>query len=140
MATILKPFTWFYHAFGINSVYDTGRNAWLIITCRALRMIAHGANSLILALFFSELGFTDYRIGIFMTLTLLGDVFLGGFLTLVADRLGRRRILVWGSFLMVFSGIAFANFENFWILLSAAVFGVVSATGGDFGPFRSIEE
>lgn len=38
------------------------------------------------------------------------------------------------------TGIIFASFENFWILLFAAVVGVVSATGGDFGPFRSIEE
>lgn len=38
------------------------------------------------------------------------------------------------------TGIIFATFENFWILLFAAVVGVVSATGGDFGPFRSIEE
>lgn len=41
---------------------------------------------------------------------------------------------------MVFTGLMFAVFENFWILLFAAVIGVVSATGGDFGPFRSIEE
>ena len=41
---------------------------------------------------------------------------------------------------MVFSGIMFATFENFWILLSAAILGVISVTGGDFGPFRSIEE
>ena len=75
-----------------------------------------------------------------MTLTLLGDVFLGGFLTLIADRVGRRKVLIGGSFLMVLSGTVFANFENFWVLLMAAVLGVVSATGGDFGPFRSIEE
>lgn len=41
---------------------------------------------------------------------------------------------------MVLSGATFAVFENFWILLFAAVVGVVSATGGDFGPFRAIEE
>ncbi|KAJ9627943.1 hypothetical protein H2203_003162 [Taxawa tesnikishii (nom. ined.)] len=41
---------------------------------------------------------------------------------------------------MVTSGAVFAIFENFWILLLAAVVGVISATGGDFGPFRSIEE
>lgn len=41
---------------------------------------------------------------------------------------------------MVLSGIAFALVENFWILLFAAVVGVISATGGDFGPFRAIEE
>lgn len=75
-----------------------------------------------------------------MTLTLLGDVFLGTFLTLIADRVGRRNILLGGSFLMILSGIVFAFFENFWILLVAAVFGVISVTGGDFGPFRSIEE
>lgn len=45
-----------------------------------------------------------------------------------------------GSGLMVLTGCIFAYFENFWILLFAAVIGVVSATGGDFGPFRSIEE
>lgn len=75
-----------------------------------------------------------------MTLTLLGDVFLGTFLTLIADRFGRRKILFIGSFLMVLTGLCFAIFENFWILLFAAIVGVVSATGGDFGPFRSIEE
>lgn len=75
-----------------------------------------------------------------MTLTLLGDVVLGLLLTLIADRYGRRKILFGGSFLMVLSGAAFAIFENFWILLGAAIVGVVSATGGDFGPFRAIEE
>ncbi|OTB09479.1 hypothetical protein M426DRAFT_316029 [Hypoxylon sp. CI-4A] len=75
-----------------------------------------------------------------MTFTLLGDVILGTFLTLVADRLGRRKVLISGSLLMISSGVIFAVFENFWILLLAAIIGVISITGGDFGPFRSIEE
>ena len=103
-------------------------------------MFAHGANSLVLALFFSSLNFSDFYIGLFMTLTLLGDVLLSIFLTLVADRVGRRRTLFAGAFLMVFSGAVFATFENYWILLTAAVVGVISTTGGDFGPFRAIEE
>lgn len=75
-----------------------------------------------------------------MTLTLLGDVFLGTCLTLIADQVGRRKILVAGSALMIMSGLVFAVFENFWLLLLAAIFGVISVTGGDFGPFRSVEE
>lgn len=75
-----------------------------------------------------------------MTLTLLGDVFLGGFLTLIADRSGRRKVLIGGSLLMVMSGTVFATCSNFWVLLAAAVVGVISTTGGDFGPFRAIEE
>ncbi|KAI0009244.1 MFS general substrate transporter [Xylariaceae sp. FL0662B] len=140
MPGIVKPVKWLYHEFGIAAIHETGRNAYLIILARTCRMFAYGANALILAIFFSALGISDHRIGLFMTLTLLGDVFLGMFLTLVADRLGRRRVLVGGAMLMVFSGIVFAVFENFWILLLAAVVGVLSATGSDFGPFRSIEE
>lgn len=41
---------------------------------------------------------------------------------------------------MVVSGVMFSYFENYWILLSAAVLGVISANGSDFGPFRAIEE
>lgn len=92
------------------------------------------------AIFFSALEFSDHRIGLFMTLTLLGDVFLGTFLTLIADRIGRRKVLLGGSLMMIFSGLTFSYFENFWILLIAAIFGVISVTGGDFGPFRSVEE
>jgi predicted MFS family arabinose efflux permease len=75
-----------------------------------------------------------------MTLTLFGDLLLGTFLTLIADRVGRRNVLLGGSVLMMFSGMIFAISENYWLLLFAAVVGVISVTGGDFGPFRSIEE
>ncbi|KAI0130301.1 major facilitator superfamily domain-containing protein [Xylariales sp. AK1849] len=140
MSVIVRSYEWFYHEFGIASIHTTGRNAYLIVLARACRMFAYGTNSLILAIFFSALKFSDHQIGLFMTLTLLGDVLLGTFLTLIADKLGRRKVLFAGSFLMVFSGIVFALFENFWILLLAATLGVISVTGGDFGPFRSIEE
>ncbi|KAK5164616.1 uncharacterized protein LTR77_009822 [Saxophila tyrrhenica] len=140
MSKLLYPIQWFYREFGVAAIHETGRDAYLIISARACRMVAHGAIAVILALFCSAIDFTDYQIGLFMTLTLLGDVFLGGFLTLIADRTGRRLVLVGGSFLMVMSGVLFALFNNFWILLFGAIFGVISATGGDFGPFRSIEE
>lgn len=103
-------------------------------------MFAFGAVSLIMALFFAELKFSDFRIGLFMTLTLLGDVVLSLVITLMADGLGRRRVFFAGGLLMAVSGAIFSYFENFWVLLIAAVVGVLSATGGDFGPFRAIEE
>lgn len=131
---------WLYHESGIAALHHTGRDAMLIILSRTCRMFAFGAVSLTIALFFSELGFSDFRIGLFMTLTLLGDVVLGLVVTLMADGLGRRRVLLAGGLLMAVSGTIFSYFENFWLLLLAAVVGVVSAGGGDFGPFRAIEE
>src|ERR1700712_4643254 len=105
MVSVSKPFKWLYYEFGISSVYDTGKDAWLIILSRSCRMFAYGAISLILALFFSALGFSDTYIGIFMALTLLGDVLLSLLLTLVADKVGRRKVLFLGSCLMVLSGL-----------------------------------
>ncbi len=129
-----------YRESGLASVYSTGRDAWLIIFARCSRMFAYGSSSLILALFFAELDISDSQIGLFMTLTLVGDVVLSLLLTLVADNVGRRRTILAGSLLMIVSGTAFALCENYWVLLLAAVVGVISATGSDFGPFRAIEE
>ncbi|KAM5349361.1 hypothetical protein ACJ41O_005866 [Fusarium nematophilum] len=140
LASLSKSASWLYHESGIASLYVTGRDAWLVILSRTCRMFAFGAVSLTIALFFAELGFSDFRIGLFMTLTLLGDVVLGLVVTLMADGLGRRRVLFAGGLLMAISGLVFSYFENFWVLLFAAVVGVVSAGGGDFGPFRAIEE
>ncbi|EKD19770.1 uncharacterized protein L3040_001884 [Drepanopeziza brunnea f. sp. 'multigermtubi'] len=137
---VLDSCRWLYRELGLHSLYEAGRDSWLIIGARCCRMIAFGTVGLILALFFSELGFSDSYIGLFMTLTLLGDVLLSVLLTAVADRIGRRRILLGGSVMMVASGVVFACFENYWLLLLAAVVGVISVTGGDFGPFRAIEE
>jgi MFS family permease len=125
---------------GVRSLNATGKDAYIIITLRSLRMFAAGIPSLVLALFFASLNFPDSRIGAFMTLTLLGDVLLSLLLTLVADKIGRRRILFMGSVMMACSGVAFALSENFWILLVAAVFGIISVTGADCGPFRAVEE
>lgn len=138
MATSI--FQRFARFLGVHSLHATGRDAYIIITLRCLRMFSAGIPALILALFFASLNFPDSRIGAFMTLTLLGDVVLSLLLTLIADKVGRRRILLGGSAMMVLSGTAFAMSENFWILLGAAVIGVISVTGGDAGPFRAVEE
>ncbi|KAF3492341.1 uncharacterized protein GIQ15_01858 [Arthroderma uncinatum] len=131
---------WLYREFGVDSVYQTGPDTWFVILARTCRMFAFGATSLIIALFMSSLHYSDLKIGLFMTMTLVGDVALSLLAALVADRVGRRRILFLGGALMVLSGMVFVFFENYWILLLGAVVGVISATGGDFGPFRSVEE
>lgn len=48
MALVLAPFRWFYHEFGLVSIHETGRNAYLIILARTCRMLAYGTNALVL--------------------------------------------------------------------------------------------
>lgn len=138
VSVLLKRYI--YQESGLASLWTTGRDAWLIILARCCRMFAYGASSLILALFFNELDVSDSRIGLFLTLTLVGDVILSLAVSLIADRVGRRRTLLCGGALMILAGVTFSLSENYWVLLPAAVVGVLSATGGDTGPFRAIEE
>jgi len=132
--------TWFAQEMGLTALWNTGHDSWIIVAQRSLRMFGFGFINLILALFFHELSFSDDQIGFFMSMTLWGDVLLSLFLTLVADRMGRRLILILGSLLMLGSGIAFALSETYWVLLLAAVLGVISVSGSEIGPFRAIEE
>lgn len=105
-----------------------------------LRLMAYGASNIVLTLYLKSLGISESLIGLFMTLTLLGDTAISYILTWYADGLGRRYVMVAGSFLMVLSGLVFANFDSFPVLLIAAIFGVISPSGDEVGPFKSIEE
>ncbi|MCJ1278171.1 hypothetical protein MMC21_005986 [Puttea exsequens] len=126
--------------FGIFSILHSSRDTKLLCLQRFVRLFAYGASTLILVLYLSNLGSSDARIGLFMTLTLLGDVVISFLLTLVADGLGRRRILMLGAILMSASGVVFAMSGNFWVLVAASIFGVISPSGNEIGPFRAIEE
>ena len=111
---------------GIFSIAQSSRDTKLLCLQRFIRLLAYGGSTLILALFLSSVGTSDARIGLFMTLTLLGDVVISFLLTLVADGLGRRRILMLGAALMSTSGIVFVLSGNYWVLVAASIFGVIS--------------
>ncbi|KAL8905108.1 MAG: hypothetical protein Q9171_006804 [Xanthocarpia ochracea] len=125
---------------GLYSILGSSRDSKLLCLQRFVRLFAYGASTLILALYLSKLGITHARIGLFMSMTLWGDVVISFVLTLFADRLGRRRILMLGAALMAASGLVFAFSKQYWVLVAAAIFGVISPSGNEIGPFKAIEE
>ncbi|OAA38557.1 Major facilitator superfamily domain, general substrate transporter [Metarhizium rileyi] len=125
---------------GIITLWRSTADAKLLCAQRFVRMFAYGGSTLILASYLSALDISDSRIGMFMTLTLVGDGIISFFLAVFADALGRRAVLALGSLLMVASGVAFGLTSNYVILLAAAVFGVISPSGNETGPFRAVEE
>lgn len=111
---------------GLVTMWHSSRDVKFLCAQRFVRLFAYGGSTLILASYLSAIGISDDRIGLFMTLTLVGDVVISFFLTLFADAMGRKAVLSLGSVLMAASGVVFALFGNYWILLAAAVFGVIS--------------
>lgn len=125
---------------GFTTIVQSCRDTKVLCLQRFVRLFAYGASFLILVHFLSSLGFSDERIGLFMTLTLLGDVVISFLLTAVTDQIGRRRILAAGAAMMVMSGLVFAFVGNYWFLVIASIFGVISPSGNEIGPFRAVEE
>ncbi|KAI1095589.1 MFS general substrate transporter [Rostrohypoxylon terebratum] len=125
---------------GLVSMYVSSRDVKLLCLQRFVRMFAYGISTLILVAYLDALTIPKTEIGLFMTLTLVGDTCLSFFLTLFADALGRRAILALGAILMSASGVVFALFGTYWVLLIAAIIGVISPSGNEIGPFRAIEE
>lgn len=115
-----------YNEIGLGVVVKSPRDTKILCLQRIVRFLAYGSTSLVLALFLSSLDVSDEKIGLFMTLTLLGDVVISLVLTIIADGIGRRRMLMFGASMMVASGIVFALSSNYWILVAASVFGVIS--------------
>jgi MFS family permease len=116
------------------------RDGWLLFGTRFLRLFSYGLISVVLVLYLDDLGLSDTKIGVLLTLTLLGDTAVSLWITTRADRSGRRKMLIVGALLMVMGGTVFALTESFPVLLIAATVAVISPSGGEVGPFLSIEQ
>lgn len=124
----------------MRGLVGAGRDVQILLAQKFLRMLAYGQTALVMVLFFQELGVSESLVGVFMSLTLLGDVVLSFIVTFCADAMGRRNALILSSATMAVASAIFAVSSNFWVLLASAVVGVISPSGDEIGPFRAIEE
>jgi MFS family permease len=122
------------------NLQSLGADGRLLFVTRAARMFSYGFLSVVLVLYLAALGFSEGRIGLLLTLTLVGDTLISLAITLHADRLGRKRMLLLGAALMVAAGVPFALSGDFTVLVLAATFGVISPSGNEVGPFLAIEQ
>jgi MFS family permease len=111
----------------------------LLFASRIVRMFAYGLLSVVLVLYLAQIGMKPEQIGLLLTLTLVGDTVISLWLTMHADRVGRRRMLLIGAALMLLAGVAFVLTRNIVLLVLAATIGVISPSGNEVGPFLSIE-
>ncbi|KAI5969953.1 hypothetical protein CANMA_000993 [Candida margitis] len=125
---------------GLKTLFHSSWDVYIIIALRMIRLIGFGSTSLILALYLKALGIDESYIGFFMTLTFVGDLITSFLLSLVTDQIGRKRVLILCSVVMLATGFVFTTTENYYFLLATAVIGILTPSGGEVGPFRTIEQ
>ncbi len=116
------------------------RDGKLILAARGLRMFAYGFLSVLLGLYLEQAGLSPAQIGTILTAILAGSAALTTAFSIVADRYGRRRMLALSTLLMAIAGMVFAATSRYPVLLLASLSGTLGASGGDLGPFRSLEQ
>src|SRR5262249_36367189 len=100
----------------------------------------YGFLSVVLVLYLAQLGLSEAQIGLLLTLILAGDAIISLWITSVADRLGRRRMLLVGAGLMVLAGLLFALSRNLLMLTVAGIIGTISPSGLEVGPSAALEQ
>ncbi len=123
-----------------STVFSPDRQASLLFAARFIRLFAYGSLSVVLVFYLISIGLTEPQTGLLLALTLAGDTAISLLITTRADRVGHRRMLLAGAALMVAAGIVFALTNTFWILLVAAIIGIISPSGQEVGPFLPIEQ
>jgi MFS family permease len=111
----------------------------LFATC-GVRSFAYGFLSVVLGLYLDAIGLTTTAIGWIFTAALAGGAVMTIVITTVADSFGRKTLLILGAVLMAAAGWVFATSnEPIWLAM-AAIFGTISPSGKEVGPFLSIEQ
>ncbi len=121
--------------------WTTFRNDFaLLFVTRILRMFSYGMLSVI---FFDNLffkGVTEIEATLLQSATIAVDIAISLILTSKADRIGRLNTLMLGAVLKLITGLVYAESENLTLLFVTGIFGVLSVTGGEIGPFMAIEQ
>jgi predicted MFS family arabinose efflux permease len=124
---------------GVENLRSLSWDGRLLFSTRMVRMFAYGLLSVVLALYLVEV-IGEAQVGAVLTFTLLGDAAISLWIATIADRVGRRRMLMAGAALMILAGLTFAVSTNFVVLVLAAIVGTISPSGNEVGPFLSIEQ
>lgn len=111
-----------------------------IIVARAIRGIADGFVSALLAQYLGHLGFSGVEIGAIVTGTLLGSAALTLYTGLRWGHLDSRRVLLGACVLMSATGLGFATVTRFWPLLAVSVIGTLNPSAGDVSLFLPVEQ
>jgi MFS family permease len=116
------------------------RDGWLLFATCAVRSFAYGFLSVILGLYLDAIGLSTTAIGWIFTAALAGGALMTVIITSIADSFGRKNLLIFGALLMALAGWVFSVSGNPIFLTLAAVFGTISPSGKEVGPFLSIEQ
>ena len=115
------------------------RDGKLIIVSRGLCTFAQSTIAILLAIYLDKLGFSLVQIGAFLSAGVAGSAFFTFIVSLIAERVGRRRLLIVFTLMSAGAGLALVFIDDFLPLMFIAFIGSITGRGA-MGPARPLEQ
>ena len=107
------------------------KNKFLIYAAGCFRGVSTSFMGIIIAIYCDSIGLSSSQIGILITLGLAGGTGATLIVSLLGDRMGRRRTLIVLAFFSALGGIGLFATQHFLLLCLVVFFGMVNGMGRD---------
>jgi MFS family permease len=114
-------------------------NIRLLYLARGIRGLGDGFATIILPAYLGAIRYDPVQIGIVLTSSLLGTAVFTLAIGWIAPRHDLRTLLLGGTALMVFTGLAFPNFQHVAVIVIVAFIGTINPSTGDLGILVPLE-
>jgi len=116
------------------------RNGRIVLLARTLRSFAFGLNSVALGLYLSGIGLPAEAIGFVLSAALAGTLAVTLVIALYGDRIGRRRLLMAGSGLMVTAALIPLVSGEPLLLAAIALSGMVAVNANESTGLQTVDQ
>ncbi len=112
----------------------------LILVEKSVRTVPYGFLGVLFAVYMAQLGFGAVLIGVVLTVTVFSSALYTFSVSLVADRFGRRRSLIFFALMDSVAGSVLFLSSAWWAPVLAGIVGNMTVGAGEVGPFLSLEQ
>ena len=107
---------------------------------KTVRTVPYGFLGVLFGVYLAQLGFNAFAIGVVLTFTVLSSAFYTFVVSFIADRIGRRRTLIFFALTDFAAGSALFLSNAWWAPVFAGIVGNMTVGAGEVGPFLSLEQ
>jgi MFS family permease len=116
------------------------RDGKTVLLEKTVRTVPYGFLGVLFGVYLAQLGFNAFAIGVVLTFTVLSSAFYTFIVSFVADRIGRRRTLVFFALTDFAAGLVLFLSNAWWAPVFAGIVGNMTVGAGEVGPFLSLEQ
>jgi len=112
----------------------------VILIEKAVRTIPYGFLGVLFSVYLSQLGLGAFLIGVVLALTVASSAAYTLVASIFADRLGRKRTLIFFALTDALAGAFLFSSDSLWAPIVAGIVGNMTVGAGEVGPFLTLEQ